>query len=190
MITLPDREAVIFDLETTDTAVAEAAGTLPSPVEIGAVRVTADLEEVAQFQALIQPPNLDAFTELSQRLTGIHPAELERAKPWADQWRDFAEFTDFNRVRLYSWGTHFDIPVLKLAYSRSRLGYPHHLTPVCVLGWVTGFCAQWGISPGRWDLKTVARRFGVELGKRHRGLPDAQGALDVLRAVANFEDEL
>ena len=51
-----DRDIVVLDLETTETAVAEAVGGLPQMVEIGAVRLAGeDLSVVDKFESLVKP---------------------------------------------------------------------------------------------------------------------------------------
>ena len=161
MFTLPDKEVVVFDVETTDVGVADAAGVLPSIVEVGAVRIASDYTVLDKFDALVQPSHLEAFTDFCERLTGIRRKDLEMARPWARVWREFAEFTGFNSTRLIAWHAAFDVPVLRAAYLRDRLGFPHNQSAVCAMSMVYGFCAEWGINTGGWGLKKVCERFGV-----------------------------
>jgi len=138
----------------------------------------------------VQPPNLDAFTDISQHITGITREELATARPWLKVWREFAEFTDFNLTRLMAWHAPFDTPVLRAAYGRDRLGFPHEQTVICAAALVFGFCCQWGIKPRSWKLAHVCERFDVPHEKLHRALPDARAGRALLQAVAEFEDTL
>jgi len=190
MFTLLDKEVVVFDLETTDTGVAEAAGVLPSIVEIGAVRMSSEFEILDKYESLVQPSRLEAFTDFCHKLTGIKLEELRRARPWAQVWREFAEFTRFNATRLIAWHAAFDTPVLRAAYLRDRLGFPHNQSPVCAMSMVYYFCAEWGINTGGWGLKKVCDRFGVVIKDQHRALGDAVATAELLRAVAKFPDKL
>lgn len=190
MFHLPEKTLVVFDLETTDLTLADAAGVVPSVVELGAVKINAACEVQDTFQTLVRPPNVDRYSEFSERLVGIPRAEIEAARPWVDVWREFAEFTNYNHSRLVAWGTSFDGAVLRAEYRRARLGWPHmrgHI--VCAFSYVYGFCAQWGIRPAAWNLLRVCERFDVPLSDGHRALPHADAVVMLLRAVSKFEDE-
>jgi len=189
---LLDRECVVFDLETTDIGVAHAAGGcgLPSIVEIGAVRVSTDLEVLETYSSLVRPPNLSAFTPFCQSLTGIKVEELEAASEWPDVWRGFAEFTNFNATRLVAWHASFDTAVLRAAYVRNRLGFPHSVTPFCAASMLYGIFAAWGISCPSWSLKKACSQFDVEIKDAHRALGDARATADLLRAVSDYLDYL
>jgi len=193
MFVYPTETLVVIDLETTDWQICDAAGTLPEIVEVGAVLCDSECHILDRYSSLVRPRNLDNYTEYSERLTGIQHEALEDAPTWDRVWRDFAEFTGFNRNRLVAWGAYADIPILRQEYRRCRLGYPHNAAALDAMSIVYGFAAQWGMDLGRRggpSLDAACERLGVERTTRHRALPDAEAAANVLRVLTFFEDEL
>jgi DNA polymerase III epsilon subunit-like protein len=189
LISLPDREVIILDIETTEVALAETLGTFPEPVEIGAVRTDATFAPYETFTTLVKPTRLEHFTAFSEGLTGIKRAELETAPTFQECWRDFAKFTRFNGLKLITWGAPFDYAVLKLAYLKINLGYPHAYPMMDAISMVYRAAGEWGFKVPRWSLKQACERFGVPVEKKHRALGGAKACAAVLRAVANLGDE-
>lgn len=185
---LPDREVVVFDLETTDTDLAMAAGVLPEPVELGALLINSNYEVQDSVTFLIQPKKLDSFTEFSEQLTGITRRELEKAKKWEEQWRQFAGLSSFNQKPLMAWGKFFDAGVLRAAYARSRLGFPHRPAILDALSIAYGFAIRWGFNFGSYSLGEVANYFGIPRQSKHRALPDAITIVEVLVKLAEYGD--
>lgn len=190
MIVLPDRLAVVLDIETTEAPLAAARGTFPQPIEIGAVLIDCEFEVVSEFEMLIQPEPFDEFTDFSESFTGIKSDELRAAPVWKDAWQEFAKFTNFNGHRLISWGAPFDYAVLSLAYGRIQTRFPHKHPFIDALSMAYSTSGEWGMRVPNWKLKSWCERFGIEQEGRHRALPGAMKAMQVLRAVACLEDEM
>jgi inhibitor of KinA sporulation pathway (predicted exonuclease) len=190
MIVLPDKELVVFDLEFTDVALAEASGTYPDIVEVGAVKIDCELSVVDTFSTLVQPIALEQFTEYSESLTKIKPYELRSAPMWSEVWRDFAEFTRFASVKLCSWGIAQDLAVLRRAYKTNKLGYPHSNLSVDAMTFVYAWAAIEGRNvTRRWSLDAACEFFEIERGQSHRALPDALDTVRILQALGGSDLE-
>jgi len=184
---LPDKETIIFDLETTDIALANGAGVFPEIVEVGAVKVSSSLEILDTFSMIVRPNHIESFTDFSEQLIKLKPADLESAKLWKDCWRDFAEFTNYNHIKLISWGAGFDYGVLNTAYIRNRLGYAHSLPVFDAISIAYGYAMQWGFIIKNWSLANACKRFDITTEKRHRALPDAISCTQVLQALTQLD---
>ena len=179
----------ILDLEFTDVSLAEASATTPRLVEIGCVKVNQELEILDEFEALVHPGNLSLFTEFSETLTGISKAELEQAPSFTEVWERFAAFTNFNKIRLCSWGIDADISVLKHAYFQHKLGYPHNVSPLDAFSFYYAKTVSIGYKVTSRSLSHACDRFGVVNKKKHRALSDAISVQALLRKLYDFEEE-
>jgi DNA polymerase III epsilon subunit-like protein len=187
MILLPDREVVVIDIETTDVALAETARRFAEPVEIGAVVLNAAYEAGERFEMVIRPQSLESFTEFSAGLTGLTRADLEKAPLFENCWRDFADFVGFNRRKLVAWGAPFDYAVLRQAYLKMGMSWPHAYPMIDALSMVYRAAGEWGFRIPRWSLKSACERFGVPIEKKHRALGGAMACASVLKALAEFD---
>ena len=188
MISLPDKELVVIDIETTEVALAETARRFPEPVEIGAVRVNSNFDVLGEFEVVLNPNHQSEFSEFSENLTGLSRDIVMNAPPFISEWRKLAEFTRFNGIRLASWGAPFDYAVLKQAYLTHDLCWPHAYPFVVVLSMDYYAAGERGFKYPRWSLKNVCERFSVPGEKKHRALGGARVCLRVLRAIATLDE--
>lgn len=177
---LPDKHLIIFDLETTDPRESMAAGEYPEIVELGAVKVTRDLDIIDKLVFLVQPAHLDRFTSYCAELTGITREQLEQAPLWQDQWEQFAKFTGYRSVRIGSWGSDFDVPILVESYRRLSLGMPHSRAVVDMKSLVYGVAFQTDQVVRRWGLQAVCSHYGLPNKQQHRALPDVLQIVSLL----------
>jgi len=189
MIVLPDKSAVVLDIETTEVALADARGGFPQPIEVAGCQIDCEYQVVGEFSTLVRPDPAEEFTEYCQLFTGISPDELAAAPSWREVWRDFAEFTQFNGRRLISYGAYFDYPVLRTAYRRVSVGWPHAFPMVDALSMVYRVAGEYGFRIPRWSLKSCCERFGIEPEKKHRALGGARRAVAVMRAISTLNQE-
>jgi DNA polymerase III epsilon subunit-like protein len=189
MFCLPDKEMVVFDLETTDHQVADAAGVVPDIVEVGALHIDRHFEILGKFETLVCPSNLDSFTEFSEELTGIRRKDLETAPSWSDVCSKFTKFTRGMGLKLCSWGIGKDIATLESAYKRRRIHYPHNYVTIDALSIMYGYCMQTGVNVGGWGLRAACSRFNVQRKVKHRALPDALAVVHLFKALADLCDE-
>lgn len=186
---LPDKLLIVFDVETTDKHVAMAAGSVPEMIEIGAVKVTDQLEIVEEYRSMVQPLNMDGMTENVFAISGLRTSDVKDAPLWKDQWEKFAEFTQFKKIRLAAWSTWFDMPVLSRAYSRARLGFPHGESPVDLPSIVYAYAAMRGGTFPGFGLTAVCNSLGIERKTKHRALADAHDAVRVLKAMSDHDED-
>ena len=178
---IPDKYLVIFDLETTQTLTG-----IPEIIEIGAVKVDRELESVDVFETFVKPRDISGVDRHIERLTGISPHDLADAPSFDDIWEDFAKFTGYNQSRLCSWGTAFDVAILREEYKRRNLGYPHLHAPIDASSVVWTVGALWGIRFSGMSLQGACDRFGVDRHDTHRALGDAKDVLCVFKEIRNL----
>jgi len=176
---------IIFDLEFTDVEIATASRTMPEIIEIGAIKVNQRLEVKDSFQSLIRPSRLDTYSDYCERLTGISRDILEAADPFEKVWRYFAEFTDFRKWQICSWGTEVDVALLKQHYVTRGLAYPHHKVPLDAVSFYWAYCSIVGLRPVGWSLKAVCNQFSIERSDTHRALGDSKL---VLKLFSKWDD--
>lgn len=72
-------------------------------IEIGAIKLDADLNEVGRFTCLVKPELNAHISPKIQRLTGIRDCDMENATDFATAIDSFAEWIGAERTRVYSW---------------------------------------------------------------------------------------
>jgi len=181
MFAFSDKTIVIFDLEYTMGK--EIA-------EIGAIKVTSDLEILDQYSSLVRPICLDEeeWTDTHFTLTGITRKDLSQARPWKEVWREWAEFHEFNHTRLMAWHAYNDQEVLNRSYSLIHLGRPHKPFVVDIAAMAYFVFNYVGIKCS-WGKKAVCNRLHIPLNKHHRALSDAVQEFSILRKLQEFEKE-
>jgi DNA polymerase III alpha subunit (gram-positive type) len=187
MLILPHKEAIILDLEYTDSNLCDASGIFPDIVEIGAIKVTSELLVKDRYEILVRPRNLDHYTHFCVSLTGIKTRDLEAARDFKDVWGSFAEFTEYAKLPLITWGIDSDIAVLKNAYIKRNLGYPHSQITIDAKSVVWAFVAVMGLNIKRWSLDSVCRYFGIERKSKHRAMSDANAVLSIFKELEGFD---
>lgn len=154
---------IVVDLETTgkpDNRV----------LEIGAVRVTEDLDLAERFSLLVDGR---PCTDGARAVHGIQDSELEgqlhfphaalKFESWCSQW----EYV------LGSWSD-FDQVTLREEYGRYDLhyGHPGHMLDVKSVVWWDAL--QRGFYPRKLTVDRALSIYGIPFeGQRHRALPDA-----------------
>ena len=150
------RDFTVVDIETTDvdTATSEI-------VEIAAVRVR-DGKLVERFNALVKPrvPIAPAATDVH----GIRDADVQAASPFEDVWPKFRAFCGQDIIVAHN-GYEFDFRILKRMVTAR--GWLFDLTPYDTLPLARDLC------PASRRLGDLAHAFGIDTGRSHRALDDA-----------------
>lgn len=180
---LPTKELVIFDLETTDPNEAMKVGSVPEIVELGAIRIHWSFEIADRCSFLVRPVGIAQYTEYCERLTGISRADLEQAPSWKELWEEFVKLTKYRDVPVCSWGTEYDIPILKASYQQLGLGFPHGAV-IDAKSIVYALAGREGHMFRNWRLRTVCDYFGIKHEPKHRALADTQLILSIFKAIA------
>lgn len=159
---------VVFDTETT--------GLSPYSdrvLEIGAVRYVGSTR-VAERSWLIDPQR--DIPEQAQRVHGITPEDVAGAPPFAAVYPEFAELAA--GAVLMAHNANFDIQFLAAEIDRAGYAMPPNVT-------VDTLQLFRRLVPGlpSYRLASVAQHLGVEGGRYHRALDDAQYVADALLAL-------
>ena len=176
---------IVFDLETTDLSLGPG-----EIIEVGAVQFSKDFKAGLSYSQVVQPLHPEWVTKYTTELTGITREEVDAAPTWEEVWKDFAEFTNFNKTLLGAGGVYFDVPVLRHAYNQYDLGYAHMGRSLDLKSMVYGIFMQIGLRPKSWGLKAICKHFEIENPQAHRALPDAQTTARLLSAVSAYSLEL
>lgn len=166
MFQFPDYLCLI-DIETTDQSLGE-----PEIIEIAGLRLFPEGSRSPLYSKLVRP---DLHLVSKFNLSGITVDELEGAESWMESWRDFADYTCFNKYILASWGISGDVSILKSEYKKVNIGYPHNERVFDVLSMAQTVCGWLGIEPESWKLAHVCKRLGVEItNPQHRAGSDVE----------------
>lgn len=152
-------KVVAFDTETTDLDPVKG-----SIIQLGAILIHEDLTiDDKTFETYIKPLD-DYRSPKAMEVNGISEATLAAAPELDEVLHKFEIFSRGNRI-LGSWGTYFDVKMLKGQYEKIKRPYPF----------------DWR----DFDLKTVAM---WEMGKK--GLATMKGVEHCLKALGmTFEGE-
>ena len=163
----PRQVYVVVDVETTG-----GRGEQHRVTEIGAVKVR-DGQVVERFQTLLNPQR--SIPPGISRLTGITPAMVADAPPFADVADEFEAFLD--GAIFVAHNVEFDYGFLAREYA--RLGRPFRYPKLCT-------CASMRrLYPGHrsYSLAALCRQFDIPLRQHHRALCDAEAAAELLLLV-------
>ena len=154
---------IVVDLETTgkpDNRV----------VEIGAVRITEDLELAEQFSMLVDGrPGTDG----ARAVHGIQDSELEGKPLFPKASKEFEQWCSQWEYVLGAWSD-FDQVTLRDEYRRNDLHYRHpwHMLDVKSAAWWDSI--KRGFYPRKFTVDRALSIYGIPIeGQRHRALPDA-----------------
>lgn len=176
-------DLIVYDLETNGADMPDTRIT-----EIGAVRVSQDFRIGNSFSQLVDGRPL---TAKSIEVTGITAETLDGKPPFAEAAKMFEAWClQSKRYLLCAWGTHYDIPVLRMEYRRAGLEYPHRGQGLCIKSlavfdqWMAGRPAK--LASG---LGGMMRRYKLAfVGQRHRATDDARATAEVLLEIVKGYD--
>ncbi|MGH8474329.1 MAG: exonuclease domain-containing protein [Methylococcales bacterium] len=176
---------ILLDLETNGLDIPEVRIT-----EIGAVRLNEKLNIMDEYSQLVDGRPV---TPHSTSITSITDAMLEGQPTFEQVLPKFAEWVGKSKSYiLSSWGTYFDISVLRSECRRVRVKYPFHgaaLDVKAVALWTTWKDGFKGGPATRCGVDSACKLFGVEFkGTRHRALDDAKAEAMILQKVARLDD--
>lgn len=148
---------VAFDLETTDKDVSEC-----EIVEIGAVKVQGG-QVVDRFHSLVRTDR--PISSGASEVHGYEDADLVNAPRFAEVWPRFRDFVG-DQVAVAHNGQRFDVPVLR----RSAAG----LDGADGLVFFDTLPLARSLYQDSARLVDLAARFGVEMGRAHHAMDDAE----------------
>lgn len=168
---------IVTDLETTgkpDNRV----------IEIGAIRITEDLELAESFELLVDGRPV---SNGARAVHGIQDAELEGQLPFSKAFRIFEHWCSQWEYILGSWSD-FDQVTLRDEYKRNGLAYGHpgHMLDVKSVAWHDAL--RRGLYPRKFTVDRALSIYGIPFeGKQHRALPDARMEAMLYRFVATSQ---
>ncbi len=160
------RDFVTFDLETT-----HADPERCEILEVGAVRVRGG-RIVDRFRSLVRPEG--PVTAGASGVHGYTDADLRGAPSFADVWPPFRAFVGGDVLVAHN-GQRFDIPVLRRAADG--------LAGLEELVFFDSLPLARALFDESARLEDLAKRFGVEIGRAHHALDDAEALAKVFAAL-------
>lgn len=166
---------IVFDLETNSNT---------KILEIGAVKTDRELNALDYFSIMI---NNQFDNEDHHAIT----KEEWNENKWfqLDALKEFEKFVGKKQdTRMASWGTHFDVAVLRRTYEEEELPYPFMGTAICLksICWASTFTT--GKPSAMGGIDSMLKRLNMEvMGKRHRALDDAKMALVIYTKIMKGE---
>lgn len=168
-------DLIVLDLETTGESNHHRI------VEIGAVRMDETLEIVDEYSALVDGRPMTAAASKVNHITD----EMLVGKPkWDEAYAPWVEWCrKSDKYVLSSFGTYFDLAVLRDEYERFNLKYPHPGAALDAKGVIWWELIRRGYTMLHLPLSKVAELFKIPFeGDAHRALTDAKVTARALRA--------
>lgn len=168
-------DLIVLDLETTGESNHHRI------VEIGAVRLDETLEIVDEYEAMVDGRPMTAAASRVNHITDEmlvgKPKWDEAYAPWVEWCRKSEKYV------LSSFGTYFDLAVLRDEFERFNLKYPHPGAALDAKGAIWWELLKQGYPSAHLSLSTVVEilRIPVE-GVPHRALSDAKATARALKA--------
>lgn len=156
---------VVVDLETTGHRPDDGGVT-----EIGAIRLEG-LRVAARFESLVHPGR--PIPSFVTKLTGISDAMVAGAPTLSDVIAEFARFSE--GAVLVAHNAAFDARLLDHA-CRRWLGRPLAMPALCTVKLAQRLLPE----QRRTSLEALSEYFGLDSGKRHRAMADAERTVELL----------
>lgn len=151
-------------------------------VEIGAVRVTEDLQLAEEFEMLVdgRPVLSDA-----RAIHHITDEMLEGRPKFDTAWRSWSSWCDQWRPYILGTWSDYDTTTLRDEYKRFGIHYPHPGHAMDVKSIVWWECVKRGYYSRTFPVDRAVTILGIPFeGKKHRGLPDARMEAKLFQFVA------
>ncbi|OHD14019.1 MAG: hypothetical protein A2Z96_04620 [Spirochaetes bacterium GWB1_48_6] len=177
---------VVLDLEAT----AEKEGRVQKNdyiIDIGAVLLDENLQEVDRFDALVKPGV--PVNEFITKLTGISNPMLENQPGWEVVGPAFTAWVKGHcgnpkKARLAAWGNYFDIPLLRRNYEDKNLDFPFAGTALDVKTLSFLWLSLSGRRTDKLNLQILADLMEIKPeGVYHRAITDALVTARILQRV-------
>lgn len=172
---------IVLDFETNGATVEDS--TAHRIIEIGAVRVSEELQIVDEFSMLVDGrPVLDEVVKIH----GITNEALEGKPTFKDAHGDFDEWCGKKQEYLLAaWGAYFDIPVLRDEYQRIGVKFPHRGEAIDIKGAAWMDLLKQGKPVRHLGLEQAAALYGIPFyGRKHKAVDDARMTVRILQAIS------
>lgn len=184
-------DLLVIDLEATAGIDKKGNQTNNYIIDIGAVLLDRDLNIVSKFESLVKPE--EPISDFIADLTKIDNSMVENEKLFPEVIKDFHNWLEkslgrpsFKKIRLCSWGTYFDIPLLRKVYQKYNLDFPFSGTAFDIKTMALLWHALSGRKTDRLQVSTVAKAMDIKAeGTYHRAITDAIVETKILQKVMN-----
>lgn len=179
----------------------EMSGGIPGVhdiIQIGAVLLNENFEEISSFESLIFPENEEDFDPDSKKVHGIARFELDDAPSleetlddleyWLQEEGGYTSRKAMQSLKICGQGINNDISFLKASYHTIKLSWPfaYQFLDLQDMTFMLGeiLKANEAPHPDRLNLNSIADFFGMERdGSKHDALEDARITARCLEAL-------
>jgi inhibitor of KinA sporulation pathway (predicted exonuclease) len=180
---IPDRKAIVFDLETGDYVLSSGSGK-PTPIwNIGATLINSVGEIQDTFESYVRIEDLTLLTPDIRFYCNLLDSEVELIKTaptFPEVYSKFIKFCGYSRIM--SWSG-FDSFVLEANVLNYKLPNVIRRPYMDCISFIAGVLADSEIVIKSYSLKNLCEFFGIEISPNHRGLQDSICASKVLHEV-------
>ncbi len=149
-------------------------------IEIGAVKLSADLEELAMFGRFVKPVIHPQLSSFCTKLTSITQEEVDKAAGFSAVFSEFMAWVGPEPYYWYSWGD-FDCKQFGKDLAYHQLAWPERETHYTNLKYL--FADQRDL-PKPVGMMKALRMLEIEFsGRHHRGIDDAKHIAQIAKIV-------
>jgi len=178
---------LILDLEATAGTDEKGFQTNNFIIDIGAVLLDTQLQELGQFSRLVKPG--EEISEFITQLTGISNEMVREEPEFSQVGRDFHNWikelqVNPKKLRLAAWGNYFDIPLLRRTYQHYHMDFPFSGTALDIKTLAFTWLAMSGRRTDRFNVQSMAELLGIEApGRFHRAIVDATVEGEIFKRI-------
>lgn len=182
-----DHDFIVIDLEATADYDADGNKVHNDIIQIGAVLLDRDLNEIISFDSLVR--STEKITPFITKLTGITDDQAVNAPTFIDVIKSFndkilSKVVSVRNVHLCAWGTYFDIPLLRKAYMKHKLQYPFTGTALDIKTLAMLWMHLAGYKTNKLSVRRVAKVMNIMPdGNLHNALVDARVEAKIMRKI-------
>jgi 3'-5' exoribonuclease 1 len=172
-------QTIVVDLEASCWEAAWVRKRMET-IEIGAVRLDANLAVVDEFDSFVRPVAFPRLSSFCRRLTSISQEQVDAADTFPTVLGRFRGWIGPESYRLVTWGP-FDVGQIRLDCERHGIPFPEQLADAHLD--LKGVYARWkGIK--RCGMDEALEQLGLAAeGTQHRGIDDARNLARIARAA-------
>lgn len=178
------RDILVFDLETTGMDYVKH-----EIIQIAALLLDKNsLEEKQYFESYIKPERIESADPEALTVHGIEYQSLQDKPSFAEVALKLEENFHPDSVILSAYNTPFDVPFLRLAYSKTGRAMPYDLHSLDIWGLAYKYWSSGGfpVNPKKkvgFGLSDMAKVLGIEAGGFHNASTDVKVSAEVLRRL-------
>ena len=175
------QDFIILDLEYTDARLCITTKTIPSIIEVGMLRVSAEGKLQGQYESLVQPLQPETMSEFIHELTGITREELAIAPTFNTVYKEIISF--IGNYPVVSW-TGVDRFILQKNIEFACFLWPQRLQWWDIMSILTErYFQNTGLKLSS-KLGKACEQIGVVYENKHRALSDCKAVLNLMTYIA------